>query len=82
MTTLPKAKKFRIRRSGLLASGVSREAETTAPSYDTAQATARETMEEEMSAAGFRLVKAHDYLERQYFLIFSAEAVDPEQPVR
>ena len=44
MTTLPKAKKFRIRRSGLLASGVSREAETTAPSYDTAQATARETM--------------------------------------
>jgi predicted methyltransferase len=48
----------------------------------TSHATARETMEEEMSAAGYRLVKAHDYLERQYFLIFSAEAVDAEQPVR
>ena len=48
----------------------------------TSHATARETIEEEMTAAGFRLAKAHDYLERQHFLIFAAEAVDPEQPVR
>ncbi len=48
----------------------------------TSHATARETIEEEMTAAGYRLVKAHDYLERQHFLIFAAEAVDPEQPVR
>jgi arsenite methyltransferase len=48
----------------------------------TSHATARETIEEEMTAAGFRLVKAHDYLERQYFLVFTTETVDPEQPVR
>jgi predicted methyltransferase len=48
----------------------------------TSHATARETIEEEMTAAGYRLVKAHDYLERQYFLVFAAEAVDSEQPVR
>ncbi|MEN8161379.1 MAG: methyltransferase domain-containing protein [Myxococcota bacterium] len=48
----------------------------------TSHATARETIEEEMAAAGYRLDKAHDYLERQHFLIFAAEAVDPEQPVR
>jgi predicted methyltransferase len=48
----------------------------------TTHATARETIEEEMTAAGYRLVTAHDYLERQYFLIFAAETVDSEQPVR
>ena len=48
----------------------------------TSHATARETIEAEMTAAGYTLVKAHDYLERQYFLVFAAEAVDAEQPVR
>jgi cyclopropane fatty-acyl-phospholipid synthase-like methyltransferase len=48
----------------------------------TSHATARETIEEEMAAAGYRLAKAHDYLERQHFLIFAAETVDAEQPVR
>lgn len=48
----------------------------------TSHSTARETIEEEMTAAGYRLAKAHDYLERQYFLVFAAEAVDSEQPVR
>lgn len=45
-------------------------------------ATARDTIESELAAAGYRLVAAHDYLERQHFLIFAAASVDPEQPVR
>lgn len=44
--------------------------------------TARETIDEEMSAAGFRLVKDFDYLERQHFLVYAAETLDPEQPAR
>lgn len=44
--------------------------------------TARETIDEEMTAAGFRLVKAFDYLDRQHFLVFAAETLDPEEAVR
>jgi len=44
--------------------------------------TARETIEQEMTAAGFRLVKAFDYLERQHFLVFAAETLDPEEAAR
>jgi predicted methyltransferase len=44
--------------------------------------TARETIDEEMGAAGFRLVKAFDYLERQHFLVYAAETLDPEEAVR
>jgi predicted methyltransferase len=44
--------------------------------------TARETIDEEMTAAGFRLVKAFDYLDRQHFLVFAAETLDPEEAAR
>lgn len=43
----------------------------------TSHATSRETIEAEMTAAGYTLVKAHDYLERQHFLVFSPEAEEP-----
>jgi hypothetical protein len=43
----------------------------------TSHATARETIEAEMTAAGFTLVKAHDYLERQHFLVFAPETEEP-----
>jgi hypothetical protein len=36
----------------------------------TAHSTARETVEQEMTDAGFHLMKAFDYLERQFFLVF------------
>jgi predicted methyltransferase len=48
----------------------------------TSHATARKTIEEEMGAAGFRLVKSFDYLERQHFLVFAAGGADPEEPAR
>jgi predicted methyltransferase len=48
----------------------------------TSHATERETIESEMSAAGFRLVKSFDYLERQHFLLFVASEADPEEPPR
>ena len=48
----------------------------------TSHATARETIEQEMSAAGFRLEKSFDYLERQHFLVFSPAAAYPEEPAR
>lgn len=48
----------------------------------TSHATARKTIEQEMGAAGFRLVKSFDYLERQHFLVFAAEGADPEEPAR
>jgi predicted methyltransferase len=48
---------------------------------DTDHATPRETIESEMSAAGFRLAKAFDYLERQNYLVFSPDE-NPEEPVR
>ena len=44
--------------------------------------TARETIDEEMTAAGFRLVKAFDYLERQHFLVYAAGTLDPEEAPR
>ena len=44
--------------------------------------TARETIDEEMTAAGFRLVKAFDYLDRQHFLVYAAETLDPEEAAR
>jgi predicted methyltransferase len=44
--------------------------------------TARETIDAEMTAAGFRLVKAFDYLDRQHFLVFAAETLDPEEAAR
>ena len=48
----------------------------------TGHSTARETIVQEMTAAGFRLVKAFDYLERQHFLVFAAETIDPEEAAR
>jgi arsenite methyltransferase len=48
----------------------------------TSHATERETIESELAAAGFRLVKSHDYLERQHFLVFAADAADPSEPPR
>jgi predicted methyltransferase len=48
----------------------------------TSHSTARETIEQELLAAGFRLVKSFDYLERQHFLVFAAETLDPEDPAR
>ena len=48
----------------------------------TAHATARETIEQEMTAAGFRLEKSFDYLERQHFLVFTADAENLEEPAR
>ena len=48
----------------------------------TSHATARKTIEEEMTAAGFRLVKSFDYLERQHFLVFVPDGADPEEPPR
>jgi predicted methyltransferase len=47
----------------------------------TSHATSRETIEAEMAAAGFRLEKSFDYLERQHFLVFTADA-NPEEPPR
>jgi predicted methyltransferase len=48
----------------------------------TSHATERATIEAELAAAGFRLVKSFDYLERQHFLVFAAESADPEEPLR
>jgi predicted methyltransferase len=48
----------------------------------TRHSTPREAIEQELSAAGFRLVKAFDYLERQHFLVFAAESANPEEPAR
>ena len=48
----------------------------------TSHATARETIEQEMTAAGFRLEKSFDYLERQHFLVFLSNAANPEEPPR
>jgi len=48
----------------------------------TGHSTARETIEQEMTAAGFRLEKAFDYLERQHFLVFRADSGNPEEPER
>jgi predicted methyltransferase len=48
----------------------------------TSHATARKTIEQEMGAAGFRLVKSFDYLERQHFLVFAPGVADPEEPAR
>jgi predicted methyltransferase len=48
----------------------------------TSHATARETIEREMTAAGFRLEKSFDYLERQHFLVFASETANPEEPAR
>jgi cyclopropane fatty-acyl-phospholipid synthase-like methyltransferase len=48
----------------------------------TSHATARETIEAEMAEAGFRLEKSFDYLERQHFLVFSAEPGNVEEPAR
>jgi predicted methyltransferase len=48
----------------------------------TSHATARETIEQEMTAAGFRLEKSFDYLERQHFLVFVSEGASPEDPAR
>jgi predicted methyltransferase len=44
--------------------------------------TPRKTIEQEMGAAGFRLLKSFDYLERQNFLVFVPESADPEEPPR
>jgi predicted methyltransferase len=48
----------------------------------TSHATARETIEQEMTAAGFRLEKSFDYLERQHFLVLVSDAANPEEPPR
>jgi len=48
----------------------------------TSHATARETVEQEMAAAGFRLEKSFDYLERQHFLVFLSDVANPEEPLR
>jgi predicted methyltransferase len=48
----------------------------------TSHSTPRETIESELGAAGFRLVKSFDYLERQHFLVFAAEQADPGEPPR
>jgi arsenite methyltransferase len=48
----------------------------------TSHATERETIEAEMAAAGFRLAKSFDYLERQYFLVFTADGASVEEPPR
>jgi predicted methyltransferase len=48
----------------------------------TSHATARKAIEQEMDAAGFRLVKSFDYLERQHFLVFAPGVADPEEPAR
>ena len=48
----------------------------------TSHATERETIEAEMAAAGFRLAKSFEYLERQYFLLFTADGANPEEPPR
>src|SRR5262245_5268020 len=48
----------------------------------TSHSTPRETIESELAAAGFRLVKSYDYLERQHFLVFAAEQADPGEPAR
>jgi predicted methyltransferase len=49
---------------------------------ETSHATARETIEQEMTAAGFRLEKSFDYLERQHFLVFERADANPEEPAR
>jgi arsenite methyltransferase len=48
----------------------------------TSHATKRETIEAEMAAAGFRLAKSFDYLQRQHFLVFIADGASPEEPPR
>jgi arsenite methyltransferase len=44
--------------------------------------TERSTIESEMTAAGFRLAKSFDYLERQHFLLFTADGAGDEEPPR
>jgi predicted methyltransferase len=48
----------------------------------TSHSTARETIEQEMATAGFRLAKDFDYLERQYLLVFEPAHPDLEEPPR
>jgi|SRR5688572_16985104 len=48
----------------------------------TSHATEREAIEAEMTAAGFRLVKSFDYLERQHFLVFSVDGPASSEPAR
>jgi arsenite methyltransferase len=48
----------------------------------TSHSTPRETIESELSAAGFRLLKSFDYLERQHFLVFEPAGPDPAEPAR
>ncbi len=48
----------------------------------TSHSTPRDTIESELAAAGFRLVKSFDYLERQHFLVFAADPADPGEPPR
>jgi len=48
----------------------------------TSHATARKTIEQELTAAGFRLQKSFDYLERQHFLVFTEGVANPEEPAR
>jgi predicted methyltransferase len=49
---------------------------------ETSHSTPRETIESELAAAGYRLVKSFDYLERQHFLVFAADPADPGEPPR
>ncbi len=48
----------------------------------THRSTPRETIEQELTAAGFRLEKSFDDLERQHFLVFSVDAENVEEPAR
>lgn len=48
----------------------------------TSHSTERETIESEMAAAGFRLVKSFDYLERQTYLLFAPDGADAEEAPR
>jgi arsenite methyltransferase len=48
----------------------------------TSHSTDRKTIESEMTAAGFRLVKSFDYLERQNYLVFAPDGADPEEATR
>jgi cyclopropane fatty-acyl-phospholipid synthase-like methyltransferase len=48
----------------------------------TNHSTPRETIEQELTAAGFRLEKSFDDLERQHFLVFTVVAENPEEPAR
>jgi cyclopropane fatty-acyl-phospholipid synthase-like methyltransferase len=44
--------------------------------------TSRETIEAELSLAGFRLLQSFDYLEKQHFLVFTPATADPDEPPR